>query len=164
MPTRSPQIIQIRQEDLTLKYRWDAVLAVREAVKAGVLKEGTPLEIRIETLKALGNKIIEVYSRGRQTPILNFTLEIVTDPGARGFSGGAYSREGRHIMLDKPSLVSFLHELAHHIQYQRDGHTSETYARRWSLGLFKRAMPRLFAEAVAARRLYFVEPIPQVAG
>ena len=163
MPVRTPQIIQVRQEDLTLKYRWDAVLAVREAVKGGLLKVESPLETKTEMLTALGSKIVDVYSRGREVPIDPFTVEVMTDPLLHGFSGGAYSRERRHIMLDKPSLVSFLHELAHHIQYQRGGSTSEAYARRWSLGLFKRATPRLFAEAVAARRLFFVEPIAQEA-
>lgn len=158
MPTRTVAVIR-PQENLTLKYRIEAVYAVRAAIKDGLFKQTTSQERKLELLKNLGDHIVRVYSIGMTEPIPAFTLEIVPDANARGFGGGAYSLERKHIMLDKPSLVSFLHELAHHIQYARDGSTTENYAQRWSLGLFKRATPGLFAEAVAQGRLYFVEPV-----
>lgn len=157
MPTRTVTVIR-PQENLTLKYRWPAVLAVRAAIRGGLFKQAVGQEVKLELLKTLGAKVLEAYSVGIATPIPPFTLEIVPDARARGFGGGCYSMERRHIMLDKPSLTSFLHELAHHIQYCRDGSTTENYAQRWSLGLFKRATPNLFATAVAEGRLYFVEP------
>ncbi len=53
-----------------------------------------------------------------------------------------YQIWGRLIRLDKPSLVSFLHEFAHHIYG-----SSETKARVFSTGLFLAAFPRLYARA-----------------
>ena len=159
MPTRTVTVIR-PQENLTLKYRYEAVIAVRAAIKDGLFKQATPLETKLALLKNLGDHIVRIYSVGLAEPIPAFTLEIIPDANARGFGGGAYSLERKHIMLDKPSLTSFLHELAHHLQYHRDGSTSESFAQRWSLGLFKRATPGLFADAVSRGRLYFVEPGP----
>lgn len=157
MPTRTVTVIR-PQDNLTLKYRWPAVIAVRQAIKSGLFKQDTPIERKVELLKELGNKIIETYSAGMTAPMRSFTLEVIPDANARGFGGACYSHERQHIMLDKPSLVSFLHELAHHIQYERDGSTTENYAQRWSIGLFKRATPGLFQDAVNRGLLYHTQP------
>ncbi len=46
------------------------------------------------------------------------------------------------------SVVTFLHEFAHHLQHCRRGRTTERFACRWSINLFKRCFPRSFARCV----------------
>lgn len=148
--TRSPL-------ESNLKYRRAAVLAVREASRAGIFKrEGVTNDQKLVILTALGTKIIEAYNVGRDTPIESATVEInaetVADHAARG---GFYNPVSRQIVIDKPSMVTFLHELGHHIQTQRDGHTDEPFARAWSIGLFRKAVPGIFAEAVRTGRVWY---------
>jgi len=52
-----------------------------------------------------------------------------------------YDQETTTIVLDKPSIISALHELAHHLFGP-----NEKKACRWSVQLFQKTFPRAFAQ------------------
>jgi len=64
------------------------------------------------------------------------------------------------ILLDKPSIISFLHEYRHHLQCyagkQYKGLTIEQDARAWSLRIFHLGFPKMFEKAVKEGKVYFV--------
>lgn len=61
------------------------------------------------------------------------------------------------IVLDKPSLVSYLHEFGHHILHSRSLPQNEAYPRSFSLGMFYRSAPRMFEQARVSGKLLYTE-------
>jgi len=59
--------------------------------------------------------------------------------------------------LDKVSLVSMLHEYAHHVLANLALPQDEVFPRSFSLGLFKAVAPKMFERALTNGRLLFVE-------
>ena len=135
-----------------LKFRWDAVRSVRRAVKSGLYKDDITLDTKRETLEHLGQTILDVYSAGRDAEFPGFSLTI--DPRVGEMAGG-YRRDDASIVINKPSLTTFLHELAHHLQWHRDGVVSEDFARAFSMGMFYRACPKMFQRAVETGKIMF---------
>lgn len=64
---------------------------------------------------------------------------------------------GKKIILNRPSLVSWAHEFAHHLLYSQGKAQNEDFPRAFSLGLFYRAAPKMFGEARKRGRLLFSE-------
>ena len=78
--------------------------------------------------------------------------------GMANFCGPHYIPDTRVIMMDKVSLTSGLHELAHHIKsVAGENSFDETFSRTFSLGLFKAAAPRMFEKARAEGKLMFTD-------
>jgi len=67
--------------------------------------------------------------------------------------------------LDKVSLVSMLHEYAHHILANMNLPQDELFPRSFSLGLYKAVAPKLFEKALTNGRLLFTDEtsVPAVA-
>lgn len=65
------------------------------------------------------------------------------------------------ILLDKPSIISFLHEYRHHLQHtagkRYKGMTVEQDARAWSLRVFSAGFPKMLEKAVKENKVYFVK-------
>ncbi len=65
------------------------------------------------------------------------------------------------IFLDKPSLINFLHEFRHLLQYKKykkgnmDKDTIEVDARLWSLNVFKKASKRAYENAEKKKLLLY---------
>lgn len=72
------------------------------------------------------------------------------------FMGPHYNSRQNRIVLTKPSLVSFLHEFAHHILHSHGKTQNEEFPRAFSLGLFKKIAPLMFEKAKSEGRLLFV--------
>lgn len=129
---------------LRLEFPPQAVEIVKAALRTK-LWQGTDQE-RLEKLRALNAQLSAHYG----TSVC--AVELQATPI------GPHYRPGKDlIVLDKPSLVSYLHELAHHVLHSRRLPQNETYPRSFSLGLFYKAAPRLFETARQGGRLLFTD-------
>ena len=83
------------------------------------------------------------------------TLNIISN------SRNYYQVRSETINLNKPSMVSMLHELRHHIQHkankQYKDHNEEEDARAWSLRVFKLACPGSFKRSVKAGNIQHIK-------
>lgn len=129
---------------LRLEFPAAAVDIVRQALRTKLYRGG-PLE-RVAKLLALNVALSEHYS----VPICKVSIR-------RTLHGPHYLPGRDQIVLDKVSLVSFLHEFAHHVLHCRQLPQNESYPRAFSLGLFFRAAPGMFETARQAGRLLFTE-------
>ena len=129
---------------LRLPFEPEVVAIVRGALKTK-LWTGTEDE-RLAKLRALCQALSTHYAMPapeviiKQTPI-----------------GPHFIPERRLIVLDKPSLVSMLHEMGHAILDAREENQNEEFPRAWSLGLYHAAAPKLFQRARDDGRLLFTE-------
>lgn len=99
----------------------------------------------VEVLRSLGQScaIALAYAYGIPTPAVE-SLPGVPDcymPGS-----------GMINLTPRLSVVSFLHEFAHHLDRCRRGRTGggggERFACRWSINMFRRCFPRSFARCI----------------
>ena len=76
-----------------------------------------------------------------------------------GVTFSQYIYENSLILLDKPSLVNFLHEFRHLLQFNKyrkiDTDALEVDARLWSLNVFKKASKRAYENAEKKGLLIF---------
>lgn len=128
-------------EDKFTHIKSETLTAVRKCVRAGLwrLDEAEGFHL----LRDLVNELSDIYG----LPI----------PPVQRDGHSHYNWHIQRIYLDKPSLVSFLHEYRHHMQVERGVHDgSEHDARGWSLSVFKLALPRSFEHAKERGILKFV--------
>lgn len=92
-------------------------------------------------------------------------LADVYDVPTPGVEYGPFPRyvplDGR-VYVDKPSVVSFLHEFRHHLQahgHQRHSNSEED-ARGWSVSVFAAAAPDDFDQAWRDGTIMFMPPHP----
>ena len=129
---------------LRLEFPAPAIEIVKTALRTK-LWQGTAPE-RLEKLRALNSQLSAHYE------VSVCSVEV------RQTNIGPHYRPGKdQIVLDKVSLVSFLHEFGHHILHSRSLPQNETYPRSYSLGLFYRAAPRMFVAARQSGRLLYTE-------
>lgn len=129
---------------LRLRFEPEVVAIIKEALKTK-LWSGTDAE-RLEKLRTLARALSAHY----RMPVPEIVIA-ATQMGPHFLPGQ------RKIVLDKASLVSMLHELAHAILDHRGEAQNEEFPRAWSLGLFYAAAPRLFAAARQSGRLLYTE-------
>lgn len=123
----------------------DAVTSiVRSSLKAGLWR-GTAAE-RLVVLKGLNERLSTFYG----VPACFVTVR-------QTLVGPHYVPGDGRIVLDKVSIVSYLHELGHHLLHCRSKPQQETFPRAFSLSLFFRSAPRSFEAARASGRLLFTE-------
>lgn len=129
---------------LRLEFPTAAVEIVRQALRAKLYRGS--LRERAAKLLALNAALSAHYA----VPLCRISV--------RNSPRGPYYLPGRNqIVLDKVSLVSYLHEFAHHILHARGLPQNESYPRAFSLGLFFRAAPRMFESARQAGRMLYIE-------
>lgn len=111
---------------------------VRATIQNGLFRLETQEE-KLNLLTQLKNQLVQLYN------IDNCGLRIVPNyPGV-----GGYSPFRKEIIINKCSLVTFLHEFRHHIQFcLRLDCDKEEDARGWSHACYFLATPRLFETAV----------------
>jgi len=116
----------------------EAVLAVRTAVKSGLFKKDKLLEERKKILWNLHNDLCVVYK-----------IEVINIEYIDGFWGiGQYDRNNNKIILNKISLVTYLHEFCHYMRIIKKEKNTEEIARGWSISLFYLATPKLCKVAI----------------
>lgn len=127
----------------------DTVQAVKDMVREGFYRKDE--QAQYAELAMLAGKLAGVY-------------EISVPVGPNRFLGmgyGSYNPETTEIKINKPSIVTFLHEFRHHMQAVitdltiiGDGEPgSDLDAQAWACSVFKKACPRMFAKAVANGRI-----------
>lgn len=122
----------------------EAIAIVRESLKAKLWR-GLPLE-RLEKLRALNRRLCSFYA----VPVCTLTIQ-------QTLIGPHYRPGDGAIILDKVSLVSYLHELGHHLLHCRRKPQQEVFPRSFSLSLFYQAAPRMFETARADGRLLYTD-------
>lgn len=127
---------------LRLRFEPEVIAIVKDALKTK-LWSGTEAE-RLEKLSTLARALSVHY----RMPVPEIVIQATP-------VGPHFLRGQRKIVLDKPSLVSMLHELGHAILDAREETQNEEFPRAWSLGLFYRAAPRMFKSARNSRRLLY---------
>jgi len=116
-------------------FKLDAILAVRLAIKAGLFRE--TLENKQIIIAQLNEKLSSIYN-----------LDVLPIEYDEFYSGtGAFCRT--HIILNKTSLVTYLHEFAHYLAYATQCfENSEKNARGWSISLYYVSTPKLCTKAI----------------
>lgn len=140
-----------------------AVAAVKEVIQFGFYKAEE--QVKKTLLEDLNKKLSAIYSLE--------VIEIKYDSGLMGsgmFCSGQVhplaailnspylNREpsNPYVVLNKPSLITFLHEFWHYVTFKKGKNQSEERARGWSLSLFYQAVPRLFKQSVKKGLIMFM--------
>lgn len=111
-------------------YRRGVVAAVKSSGEA-FFRATTP-QARLNIIKGLAADICSLY--GKEVPVITLSL------GTSGNAHGSCSDQGIKL-VNKVSLVTFLHELYHWLTLGTNVCGNETIARQWSGSLFIRALP-----------------------
>jgi hypothetical protein len=119
---------------------------IRATIQAGLFRTKDEKE-KLQMLFALKNQLVQLYN------IDQCEIQIVP----HWPSVGSYSTDHKTIIIDKCSLVTFLHEFRHHIQHCLNLNIIdvEDDARGWSHSAYFLATPRLFETAVRKGILIF---------
>jgi len=127
--------IQYHKKFTKNDFKREAILAVRGAIKAGLFRE--PVEEKRIIISNLNEKLSEIYG-----------LEQLPIEYIEGYSStGSYNRV--KIVLNKTSLVTYLHEFAHYLADKTSCFANnEENARGWSISLYYCATPKLCTAAI----------------
>jgi len=112
---------------------------VKQEVRAGYFRQSD--QEKVARLKHLSEKLAAVYD---VVPV----GEISIDPGLPSY--GRYNIATKKVILQKPSIVSLLHEFRHHLQHQgniRIVKDKEHDAQGWACSVYFKACPKLFTKA-----------------
>ena len=112
----------------------ETVLAIREVIKSGLFKSNE------ETRK---NLIIKLHER--LCTIYKFDKVPIRYVENFPFNGRMSFTE---IILGKPSLVTYLHEFKHYLDYKKGTEINEEKARGWSISAFYLSTPNLCKSAI----------------
>ena len=114
----------------------EVIKEVRSIIKKGLFKKENSVEIRQNLIIELNKNLSTFY--GFREPKIRFIDDFV-------FIGQTRKNE---IILNKPSLVTFLHEFAHYKFIKKKEQNSEERARGWSISCFYLATPKLCQSAI----------------
>lgn len=128
------------------KHKPEAIKRVRAIIKDGYYKKNERGQLNM--LTQLLNEICDIY--GVTPPNVSY--------GTQHFGAfGSYNPGTQTINLSNTSIVTALHELRHHFQHTegfgREGYNSEQDAHGWSIGLFAKAVPKMFEKAVKGGKI-----------
>jgi hypothetical protein len=129
----------------------DAILATREVIKMGLFKKEKSLIERKSLIQHLHNKMCSIYDI--PTTIIQYD---------ETFEGtGRYDHLTNTIIINKPSLVTYLHELCHNIRILKHQINTEEIARGWSISLYYLATPKLCTKAILEGKILFQSTIEE---
>ena len=123
----------------------EGALAIVRAGLKTKLWRGAPGE-RLEKLRALNRQLSEFYG----VPACEVSVRSTQ-------MGPHYQPGANSIVLDKVSVVSYLHEFGHHLLHCRRKPQQEVFPRTFSLSLFYQAAPRMFEAARQSGRLLYTD-------
>jgi hypothetical protein len=136
----------------------ETLIAVREIIKKGLFKKNEKSETeRFEILKELNERLSKIYDVK--------TCELILHPGFMVVGG--YSSTQKIIVVNKPNLVTFLHEFRHHLICEQNIHFNsnqdcEEDCRGWSHSVYYQSTPNLFRNAVDKGLLIFQTSIKEL--
>jgi len=117
----------------------DTIKNIRLVIKAGLFKKESPESHKRNLINLLKNELCKVYNLQ--------PIEIVFDKNFLG--SGCYIAEPLPvIVINKPSLVTFLHEFWHYNADKNGLTNDEETPRAFSHSAFYQATPKLFKNAV----------------
>lgn len=131
----------------TLCYRFkkinkDSVVFLKELVKGGyfIIDDAA----KVERLQALASAVSAYYNIPAVTLVLDPELPLP-------FS--MYNRETKEIVIRKPSIITVLHELRRHMNYEKGTQFSSPYEQQvdcqaWATSFYCLACPKSFRKAV----------------
>ena len=130
-----------------VKVKREAVKLIREAVRGGYYRITSP-EDRFKELQRISSEICRIYDVEEPKRIIV------------GERCNSYYPQSRIIYIENYSLISYLHELRHHMQnvkgLQFNGLTIEQDSRAFSMRLFKLAVPKMFLKAVKEGKILHI--------
>lgn len=135
----------------------EPIVRVREAIKSGLFKKDNPIKVKQKILKELNKHLSKSYG------LKELPIEFREGFPFLGQFGG------NKIILNKTSLVTFLHEFAHYKFIKKNEGNSEEKARGWSISLFYLATPILCKSAIEKGLILHqnslnIKPIEEVQG
>jgi len=129
----------------------EVVALVRNAIKVERIYRGTNEE---KTMKY--KKLLEALCRHYSlTPVPSLIVDTKKQDFYLQKTAGFFDDSRNMIALRKFSLVTLLHEFKHFMQIKSNRPNTEDNARGWSVSLFYRASPKLYAKAVKNGLLLF---------
>ena len=132
----------------------EQIKAVKTIVKGGFYRDNN--EGKIQMIQELINKLCELDGIPAASVVVGTT--------SGGF--GSYNTQSRTITIQRPSIITAIHEYRHHWQFQevRGGRVmgnmmtkeqKETDAVAFSASLFEASCPRMFQSSVSAGKVKF---------
>lgn len=121
----------------------DAIIAVKGAIKTDGLFRAKTLAEKEIIIQQLHNNLCAIY----ELPL----IELVYIKNY--FATGQYNNLLNKIILNKPSLVTYLHEFCHFKNITKHQKNSEDIARGWSISLFYLATPKLCIKAINSGKI-----------
>jgi len=112
------------------------ILAVRNTIKSGLFKVET--EEKKKLILQLHTELCRIFNLP--------TIPIEFEDGFLG--AGRFLIGEKKLILDKPSLVTFLHEFCHYKSTELKQTNSEEVARGWSISLFYLATPNICKSSI----------------
>jgi len=112
--------------------------AVKKTIKKGLFKKENTRLFKELLVQDLHFNLCEIYNLNYKE--LNFVKTEICICN--------YNHINEQITLNKPSLISYLHEFKHFLDIKTKGITNEKNARSFSISLFYLASPNLFKNAV----------------
>lgn len=130
-----------------VKVKREAVKVIREAIKGGYYRLPTPEE-KYKALLEINNKVCDIYG-------VSYPKKIIV-----GKRRNSYYPTEKTIYVENYSIISFLHELRHHMQNVKglryEGLTIEQDSRAFSMRLYALAVPKMFIKAVKGDKVLYI--------
>lgn len=128
-----------------IKFKQKTINAVRTIIKEGLFKNRDN-EVKKQLIIKLHSQLCEIYN----IPKINIIFE-------EGYlNSGSFNPIGL-ITLNKPSLVTYLHEFYHYKAFKKNLSNTEYNARKWSIYLYYKATPNLCMNAIKNNMIMFVD-------
>jgi hypothetical protein len=135
----------------------ETVGLIKAVVKSGYFR--LEPEQKMQILSEISQQLATTYRV--PTPNLRLTPSLGTIlDNSEGAPLGAFTGDSNTIYLGTPSIVTFLHEFRHHIQYNQEGFElaegipdREVDAQGWAVCVYRQACPRMFRTAVENNRI-----------
>lgn len=131
-----------------VKVKREAIKVLREAIRGGYYRIDNP-EDKYKALLDINKKICDIYG-------VSYPKKIVVGKRCNSYYPGE-----KTIYVENYSIISFLHELRHHMQNVKglkyNGLTIEQDSRAFSMRLYALAVPKMFLKAVKDNKVLHIK-------
>lgn len=111
----------------------DVISLVKQKIEGGFFKMNDT--DKLESLKEINRQFSTIYN----VPVCDLKIKQMEAPGF-------YTQNV--IVMNKPSLVTYLHEFKHHLDTFKGTEIKESASRGWSHSVFYQASPKQFKRSV----------------
>lgn len=116
----------------------EVITEIRSIIKRGLFKQDKTLIEKENLIKELHLRLCLIYNLPLNDIIFINTPLCICN----------YNIINNNITLNKPSLISYLHEFKHYLDIKKTGNTTEEKARGWSISAYFIATPELCKKAI----------------